>query len=77
MKILITGVAGFLGSNLAQFLIDKKYEVWGVDNFITGTEENLNSLPKSSNFNFFKGNIVGFDFSSFPTGWWEGILPLR
>jgi len=33
MKILITGFAGFIGSNLSKYLLDKGYEVIGVDNF--------------------------------------------
>lgn len=42
MKIFITGVAGFLGSNLANFYIDKGYNVVGCDNLIGGDEENVN-----------------------------------
>ena len=41
-KILITGVAGFLGSNLANFLIEKNYEVIGIDNLIGGDLDNIN-----------------------------------
>ena len=33
MKILITGVAGFIGFNFAKHLLQKKYEVFGIDNF--------------------------------------------
>ena len=49
-KILITGVAGFLGSNLANFLIEKNYEVIGIDNLIGGDLDNINKeiLPKKS-----------------------------
>ena len=32
MQILITGVAGFIGFNLAKFLLDKKISIYGVDN---------------------------------------------
>ena len=41
-KILITGVAGFLGSNLANFLVKRNYEVIGVDNLIGGDIKNVN-----------------------------------
>lgn len=41
-KILVTGAAGFIGSNLANFLIKKKYEVWTIDNLSTGNLKNLN-----------------------------------
>ena len=32
MKILVTGVAGFIGFNLSKFLLDKKFKVIGLDN---------------------------------------------
>jgi nucleoside-diphosphate-sugar epimerase len=41
MRICITGVAGFIGSNLADRFIAKGHEVWGIDNFTTGRRENL------------------------------------
>ena len=41
MRILITGVAGFIGSNLADRLIEDGHEVWGVDNYLTGRKENV------------------------------------
>lgn len=43
MRILITGVAGFIGSNLADRLIYQGHEVWGVDNLETGRRENVNA----------------------------------
>lgn len=42
MRICITGVAGFIGSNLADRLIADGHEVWGFDNFETGAKKNLN-----------------------------------
>ena len=41
-KILVTGAAGFIGSNLANFFVKKKYEVWTIDNLSTGDLKNLN-----------------------------------
>jgi len=47
MKILVTGVAGFLGSHLAEALIREGHEVFGVDNFVGGCIENV---PKGVSF---------------------------
>ena len=42
MKIFITGIAGFLGANLADYYIKKNYTVSGCDNLIGGTLDNIN-----------------------------------
>lgn len=49
MKILITGAAGFIGSYLTKRLIKDGHEVWGVDDFSTGTKDNLlfSTLPEN------------------------------
>jgi UDP-glucose 4-epimerase len=57
MKILITGVAGFIGSNLADRLLNSGYEVAGIDNFSYGCERNINKLRDSSKFTFIEGDI--------------------
>ena len=44
MKVVITGVGGFIGSNLAKAHLDKNDEVFGVDNFSTGKRSNLDGL---------------------------------
>jgi len=41
MKVMITGVAGFIGSNLADFLISKNYDVIGLDNLAYGIKEQI------------------------------------
>ncbi len=48
-KILITGGAGFIGSNLTDTLIEKGHEVFVIDNLSTGKKENIN--PKAKFFN--------------------------
>jgi len=53
MKFLITGVAGLLGSKLADYLLDKGYDVVGVDNMSGGYSDNINS-----DINFFEVNIA-------------------
>jgi len=54
---LITGVAGFIGSNLARSLLDRGYDVHGVDNFQTGREKNLTDLRDTDAFTFHKADI--------------------
>ena len=46
MKILVTGGAGFIGSNLVDALIDKGHEVLVVDNLSTGSKDNINNKAK-------------------------------
>lgn len=47
---LITGMAGFIGSSLADALLDRGYEVRGIDNFATGRRSNLDALDDSVSF---------------------------
>lgn len=60
---LITGAAGFIGSNLLEALLKADQKVIGMDNFSTGKEHNLNEVRQSvtsnqrNNFNFIKGDI--------------------
>ena len=55
MKVIITGVAGFIGSSLAKAHLDQGDEVIGVDNFCTGKQRNLDLLH---GLNFINANIV-------------------
>lgn len=57
MRILITGVAGFIGSNLAGKLLETGKDVIGIDNFSYGLERNISLLRKSKNFHFIEGDI--------------------
>jgi UDP-glucuronate 4-epimerase len=61
MKILITGVAGFIGCNLARELI-KKYKVVGIDNINSYYSQKLKKdrliILKNKNFKFYKLNII-------------------
>lgn len=56
-NVLITGVAGFIGSHLAEIFIGQGSRVIGIDNFLTGREENLRPFKGDKNFSFIEHNI--------------------
>ena len=58
MKILITGVAGFIGSNLAKCLLDRDHIVIGIDNLSFGFLRNIEAFIKNKNFQFIMGDIA-------------------
>lgn len=63
MKIsLVTGCAGFIGSHMCDFLLNKKHKVYGIDNMISGKKKNLNSFIDNKNFKFIKGDIKNFTY---------------
>ena len=49
-RILVSGGAGFLGSHLCEQLLDEGNEVICLDNFFSGSEQNISHLLSSSNF---------------------------
>jgi UDP-N-acetylglucosamine 4-epimerase len=57
MKILITGGAGFIGSNLCEYFLNKNYEVICLDNFATGHKKNIEVFLTQKNFTFIEGDI--------------------
>ena len=58
MKILVTGGAGFIGTNLCRRLLDEGNEVLCLDNFSTGRRENLTELMKSGRFRLIEHDVV-------------------
>jgi len=56
-KILITGGAGFIGSNLCEYFISKGHEVVCLDNFATGHRHNLEALITHPNFSLIEADI--------------------
>jgi len=70
-KALVTGVAGFIGSHLAERLVREGFEVVGVDSFEDYyprwiKKKNIESLLKCKNFTFFEKNILSEDFFNLP-----------
>jgi nucleoside-diphosphate-sugar epimerase len=60
LKILVTGAAGFLGSNLVSKLVEQGHDVVGVDSLVTGTLRNLLHLESQQNFTFHEADIICF-----------------
>lgn len=57
-NVLVSGGAGFIGFSLCQLLLDKNFEVYCVDNFLTGSKENIIALSKNSHFHFIEKDVT-------------------
>ena len=58
MQILVTGGAGFLGSHLCEALLGKGHSVLCVDNFYTGSLENISHLRENPNFELLRHDVT-------------------
>ncbi|MGB9883346.1 MAG: UDP-glucuronic acid decarboxylase family protein [Microgenomates group bacterium] len=63
MKVLIVGGAGFIGSHLTKFHLEKKDDVVVIDNLLTGSYENIKDFLKNKRFQFINDDILTFNFS--------------
>ena len=59
-KIVITGAAGFIGSNLVDKLLNEGFFVYGIDNLITGSLDNLSHLNSKNNFDFINHDVTKY-----------------
>lgn len=58
MIILVTGASGFIGSHLCDRLLEKGHDVIGLDNFFTGSKDNIRHLMKNDHFELIRHDIV-------------------
>ena len=71
MRILITGAAGFLGSHLCDRFLAEGHRVVGMDNFITGSPDNIAHLIGNPSFEFVEHNVTSFVYVEGPL---DGVL---
>ena len=64
-RVVITGAAGFIGSHLAETLLDRDYEVIGIDNLLTGATANIAHL-QNRDFSFIKHDVTNYIYIEGP-----------
>ena len=65
---VVTGAAGFLGSHLTDLLLSRGHKVIGLDNFVTGSADNIAHLGGHKNFKFIQQDVTEFIFLDCPPG---------
>src|SRR5436309_13127562 len=64
-RVVITGAAGFIGSHLAETLLDRDYTVVGIDNLLTGDTANIAHL-ENRDFSFIKHDVTNYIYIAGP-----------
>ena len=73
---VVTGAAGFLGSHLTDLLLRRGHKVIGIDNFVTGTVDNIAHLGGNANFKFIQQDVSEFIFLDVPVDYiWHFASP--
>lgn len=57
MKAIVTGSAGFIGSHMAELLLDNGYNVIAIDDFSNGQKANVDTFKKNPNYKFYEIDI--------------------
>jgi dTDP-glucose 4,6-dehydratase len=60
MRVLVTGGAGFIGSHLCEFLLGRGCEVVAMDNFCTGSADNLTAIATSPRFSLVRHDVTSY-----------------
>ena len=69
MRVLVTGAAGFIGSHLCESLLARGCDVVGMDNFITGSADNLTTVERHPRFSFLRKNVTEYIHLGGPLDW--------
>jgi len=73
---VVTGAAGFLGSHLTDLLLARGHKVVGIDNFVTGSVDNISHLAGNPNFKFIQQDVTEFLFLEGPVDYvWHFASP--
>jgi dTDP-glucose 4,6-dehydratase len=73
---VVTGAAGFLASHLTDLLLTRGHKVIGIDNFVTGTVDNIAHLGGNPNFKFIQQDVTEFLFLEGPVNYvWHFASP--
>jgi dTDP-glucose 4,6-dehydratase len=73
---VVTGAAGFLGSHLTDLLLARGHKVIGIDNFVTGSVDNISHLGGNARFKFIQQDVTEFIFLDAPVDFvWHFASP--
>src|SRR5262247_3872680 len=73
---VVTGAAGFLGSHLTDLLLSRGHKVIGIDNFVTGSVDNIAHLGGNPEFKFIQQDVTEFIFLDLPVNYvWHFASP--